>query len=181
MPVSIVWIYTIRTIAVFTISVKIPTIIIEFGLSSLTESTAQPYRYAGLFKRTAALVYDALIVVAILFLASALAMLIVGLFLGAEAITEQKVLVENPFYFAWLIFCWFYYYYWCWQKGGQTLGMKAWRLKLVSTTDETIKLRYALLRFSSCLLGLANLWLLLPGNQGWQDILSHSIIIVTEK
>ena len=144
------------------------------------KSTTQSLVHAGLFRRLAALVYDALIVIAILFLASAIAMLVVVLIMGSAAITEQNVLVENPIYFAWLIFCWFYYYSWCWQRGGQTLGMKAWRLKLVSNDGDKISYKNALLRFLSALFGLANFWLLVSGKRGWHDILSHSNITSIE-
>jgi len=147
----------------------------------MAEPAAQSLPIAGLFKRLMALVYDGLVVIAILFLASALAMALVGLFMGSEAITEQQVLVENPIYFAWLILCWFSYYSWCWQRGGQTLGMKAWRLKLVTDDNNTIAYKYALIRFFSCLFGLANFWVLLPGKRGWHDILSHTNIVIIDR
>ncbi|MCP3674115.1 MAG: RDD family protein [Gammaproteobacteria bacterium] len=143
-----------------------------------TESETQDLPHAGLFKRLATVIYDGLIVVAILFLASAIAMAVVGAIMGSEAITEQQILVSNPIYSAWLVVCWFSYYAWCWRKGGQTLGMKAWRLKLI--TNDNIKITYsnALLRFFSSLLGLAHLWALFPEKRGWQDIISQTNIIV---
>jgi len=139
------------------------------------------FYHASLFRRIAALVYDSLIVFALLILASAVAMLLVGLVLGSEAITDNNVLVENPIFFTWLIFCWFYYYAWCWRKGGQTLGMKAWRIKLIAIDEDKISYKNALLRFVSALFGLANFWLFMPGKRGWHDIVSNSNVILTEK
>ena len=139
------------------------------------------FYHASLFRRMAALVYDTLVVTALLFLASAIAMLFISLILSSEAITEQHVLVENPFYFSWLMFCWFYYYAWCWRKSGQTLGMKAWRLKLVTVKGDVLTYPNALLRFISALFGLANLWVLVPGKRGWHDILSLTNIVLIDK
>ena len=161
------------------ISVKIASIITIFGIVLMAATQALPH--AGLFKRFATVIYDGLIVVAILFLASAIAMTIVGAVMGANAITEQQVLISNPVYSAWLILCWFSYYAWCWRKGGQTLGMKAWRLKLVTCDDNLITYSNALIRFFSSFLGLAHIWALLPGKRGWQDILSKTNIVVLEK
>jgi len=136
---------------------------------------------ASFTKRTAALVYDALVVIAILLLATALAMIVVTLIYGSEAISEQQILRENPLLFIWLLFCWFYYYCWCWQKAGQTLGMKTWKIKLVTDDKQKISCRNALIRFCSSLFGLANVGLFFPINKGWQDLLSHSNIIDIKK
>ena len=147
----------------------------------MTDTDNQLSQNAGLFRRTSALIYDLMIIIAILFLASAIAILIVVMFIGTEAVTEQRVLIENPLYFAWLMFCWFYYYAWCWRNGGQTLGMKTWRLKLVSDDGEIISYKNSLIRFASSLFGIANIMLLLPEKRGWQDTLSHSNIIFMPK
>jgi len=51
------------------------------------------------------------------------------------------------------------YFLWCWLRGGQTLPMKAWRIRLVEVTP-----RKALLRFGLALLfvptGVSLLWAL---------------------
>ena len=51
------------------------------------------------------------------------------------------------------------YFLWCWLRGGQTLAMKAWRIRLVQVTP-----RRALLRFALALLlvptGISLLWAL---------------------
>lgn len=147
----------------------------------MTETKNQTNSHAGLFRRLAALVYDGLIVIALLFLASAIAMMMVSLIMGPEAITEQAILVENPLYFGWLVFCWYYYYAWCWRKAGQTLGMKAWRLKLIPNNGHIISYKNTLLRFFTGFLGLANLWVLAPGKRAMHDILSDSNIILVAK
>lgn len=128
-----------------------------------------------------ALIYDSLVIIALLFLAMAVAIMVVSMILGAEAITEDKVLIENPFLFGWLIFCWYYYYTWCWRKSGQTLGMKAWRLRLIPESDQKISYKDAFIRFLTGLFGLANLWVFVKGKRGWHDILSKSNIVLIGK
>jgi len=36
------------------------------------------------------------------------------------------------------------YFLWCWLRGGQTLAMKAWRIRLVNVTPATALLRFML-------------------------------------
>ena len=36
------------------------------------------------------------------------------------------------------------YFLWCWLRGGQTLAMKAWRIRLVGITPERAILRFSL-------------------------------------
>ncbi len=39
------------------------------------------------------------------------------------------------------------YFLWCWLRGGQTLAMKTWRIRLVTPAHARIPARAALLRF----------------------------------
>ncbi|PCJ47345.1 MAG: hypothetical protein COA74_08500 [Gammaproteobacteria bacterium] len=157
---------------VYAISVKI------LQMTKTTKTTPYP---AGFIRRLAALTYDSLVITALLFLSTGLVMLVVVVFMDETAITEQNILVENPLYFIWLMLTWFYYYDWCWRRGGQTLGMKAWRLQLVALDGGIISHKNALIRFASGLLGLANLTVLLHVSRGWHDILSHSNVMVIDK
>ena len=64
------------------------------------------------------------------------------------------------------------YFLWCWLRGGQTLAMKAWRIRLVQVTP-----RRALLRFALALLlvptGISLLWALFDrGRQFLHDRLA---------
>jgi uncharacterized RDD family membrane protein YckC len=56
------------------------------------------------------------------------------------------------------------YFLWSWLRGGQTLAMKAWRIRLVEVTP-----RKALLRFFLALLlvpsGISILWALVDGDR----------------
>ena len=138
---------------------------------------SQTLYHAGVFRRLAALVYDSLIVLAVLLFATALAMLPVAMIAGSEAISENQVLVENPIFFSWLIFSWFYYYAWCWRHGGQTVGMKAWRIRVVAAEGENVTWKHCLIRFATAVVGLANLWAFFGDKRGWHDILSKTNVI----
>ena len=79
------------------------------------------------------------------------------------------------------------YYYICWRKQGQTLGMKAWRLKLQQhngglATPEQCIVRSLLAILSMLCFGIGYLWILLPNSEGClHDILSHTDVVVIEK
>jgi uncharacterized RDD family membrane protein YckC len=49
------------------------------------------------------------------------------------------------------------YFVWCWLRGGQTLAMKAWRIRLVDVTPRKALLRFAL---ALALLPVSILWAL---------------------
>ena len=75
----------------------------------------------------------------------------------------------------------FFAYFWC--TGGQTAGMRAWQLRLVSDDGGSLSLNQAMLRLFGALaalaaLGAGYLWALFD-RQGrtWPDLLSHSRIV----
>ena len=136
---------------------------------------------AGAIRRLAALVYDVFIVVAILFLGSAIGITVAVVIGGEKSVTEDNVLVENPAFFGWLLFCWFYYYYYCWAKTGQTLAMKTWRMKVISTNDQPIEMHQALIRFFLGFCGLGNITAFLPSRWTLHDSLSKTRVVVLPK
>lgn len=84
------------------------------------------------------MLYEALLLLAVLFLAG---FLFVGLTLGSTA-----PLVRGLFqiYLSCVVAA---YFVWFWLRGGQTLAMKTWHLRLVSSDGSPLTLRHALLRF----------------------------------
>jgi uncharacterized RDD family membrane protein YckC len=48
---------------------------------------------------------------------------------------------------AYLITVFAAYFLWCWLRGGQTLAMKAWRIRVVSASGGPLRPQVALLRF----------------------------------
>jgi uncharacterized RDD family membrane protein YckC len=98
---------------------------------------------AGFGRRVAALVYDALLLAALLVIfTTALVMLF----------TRSAILAETAgpwvyLYRAALLAIIIGYYVLNWMRSGQTLGMRAWHLRAVDDGGRRIELRAALLRF----------------------------------
>ena len=98
-----------------------------------------------LFKRTAALGYDLLAIIAIWMLGTALLLPFHhGLAFPARTIGYQLYLLS----LAYLFFVGF------WMHGGQTIGMMAWRLTLQSETHTPLTLKESSLRFLGLLLAI---------------------------
>ena len=94
---------------------------------------------AGLLRRLAALLYDALLVIAVLFIAAL-----------------PLPLVEEPVRALWwartleqlyLLTAWFLFFGWFWTHGGQTVGKKAWRMELLRLNGDKPSWWDALIRF----------------------------------
>ena len=104
----------------------------------MNETTRSAIKYAGLLRRFAAMAYDALLLTALLIAATAP----VTLFTGGEATRSG-----NPFVTTWLFLVSFAFFAWFWTHGGQTLGMRAWKIRLQREDGRSIDLWQALLRF----------------------------------
>ena len=77
----------------------------------------------------------------------------------------------------------FGFYGWFWTHGGQTLGMRAWKLKLVRQDGETVTWLQAFFRFCYAILswipfGAGYLWMLVDKQKmSWHDRASKTYII----
>ncbi len=97
----------------------------------MTEPQDTP-RPAGLLRRVAAMVYDSLLLMAVGLAYGAVVTLINVLVQGAPA--EGEALQWGHWrlpVFIGLLTVWVGFFYYFWGRSGQTLGMRAWRLKLV--------------------------------------------------
>lgn len=99
---------------------------------------------AGLFRRLAAQTYDFLLVVALWFIATFAALPLTG----GEAITPATQGGLAWLYRGWLLAIAFGYFGFCWVRGGQTLGLRAWRSRLQSADGSAVTWRGAALRFA---------------------------------
>ena len=123
----------------------------------------------GLPRRLAAVVYDGLLLFAVLFAATALVLP----FAGGSAIAPA-----NPLYLLYLLGVSYLYFAWFWTHGGQTLGMRAWRFRVLTQAGEALTWRRAGLRFGCALLswgalGAGFLWTAFDREQcSWHDRLS---------
>ena len=110
-----------------------------------TVPTPAGHQPAGLCRRLGAICYDALLLFAILCIATALVLPLNG---GAA-------ISHNPVFFLYVYTVCLLFFGWFWTHGGQTLGMRTWKLRLQRHDGGNISWWQALVRFL-----LASLWLL---------------------
>lgn len=132
-------------------------------------------RPCGLTRRLLAISYDSLLLFAILFVATALLLP----FTRGNAIHSG-----NHLYLLYLITCGYLYFTWQWCHGGQTLGMRAWKVRLVNAGGGTVSWPVATRRFLLALLswlfaGMGFLWSLLdPEKLAFHDRYSGSRLVI---
>jgi uncharacterized RDD family membrane protein YckC len=132
-----------------------------------------PVSKPGFFRRLAATFYDLLLLIAVLFVATAILLPLNG----GEAFTRQQF-----FFPVYLLLVSFLFYAWFWTHGGQTLGLRAWKIRVLTFDMKPISWKQALLRFIAAILswgffGLGFLWILIDKNQrSWHDHLSKTAL-----
>lgn len=133
-------------------------------------------------RRLAALGYDALVILALLMMSTLLInggiALITGNFPGPYPLGAVLSLT----------FCIsFFYYSHSWLRGGQTIGMKAWRIRLINLDKHPLRLSQCMLRtgmglFSLTLAGAGFWWALFDKQQrSWHDIASLTKVVFQPK
>jgi uncharacterized RDD family membrane protein YckC len=132
-------------------------------------------RPAGLLRRLGAMIYDALLVLAVwMFTLFPMVAVVNDMVYGP--VVRSVLFLEMYAFFA---------YFWIYR--GQTLGMLAWRLQVVSDYGARLTLTQATLRFvgavaSFVTLGLGYLWMYLDRERRtWPDRLSASQVLVIPK
>jgi uncharacterized RDD family membrane protein YckC len=125
------------------------------------------------FRRLAAMFYDSFLLIALWFLATALLLP----FNSGQAFSSKQFLY--PLY---LILVSFGFYGWFWTHGGQTLGLKAWKMKVLTLEQQPLNWNQAAIRFLAAILswtlgGLGFLWMLWDKNgYAWHDYLSKTSV-----
>lgn len=138
---------------------------------------------AGVLRRFGAMLYDLLLVLALLFIVTALFLP----FTGGEAITpDRSVAVERIYQSALLlVVVLFFCAFWTWR--GQTVGMVAWRLRVERSDGTLLTWRDALLRLggacvSLAALGLGYFWIWIDRDRlAWHDRWSGTRVVVVPK
>ena len=120
-------------------------------MSDLPASRSSPVQ---LPRRLAAIVYDSLLLTAVLLVATGLALGLAVAILGSESVKHHSPLPGNPFFSTYLLLVCFFFYGGFWIHGGQTLGMRAWRLRVQRFDGRGIGWWQVLLRFL-----IGGLWL----------------------
>lgn len=92
-----------------------------------------------LARRLASMFYEMLLLFAVAFLATWLFYFASG---GQGAEGTARLLLQ-----VFLLAVYAGYFLWCWLRGGQTLAMKTWRIRLTGTNGARVRPASALLRF----------------------------------
>ena len=87
-------------------------------------------------RRVAAFFYDSLLLLALYFIITA-----------ASIAFNDGQAIQHWSYKLFLIFISFVFFDWFWRHGGQTLGMRAWRIRLEGVDSEKVTLKQTAYRF----------------------------------
>ncbi|CAK0765771.1 RDD domain-containing protein [Gammaproteobacteria bacterium] len=143
----------------------------------MTDATA-PSPRPTLVRRLAAMVYDFFLLFSLLFIAGFLSLPFTG---------GERVPPGNQLFRLYLLVVSFLFYGWFWTHGGQTLGMRAWRLRVQRPNGSPVGWKQAALRFLAALvswacLGLGFLWILVDKDRrAWPDLWSETEMILLKK
>ena len=101
------------------------------------------YVTASLIRRLLAIFYDLLLLLGVLFAVSACAV----------ALNKGEA-VDHPAYYLVLIATTFVFFGGFWTNGGQTLGMRTWKIKIVADNAKKVTWKHAAIRFCAAALAL---------------------------
>jgi uncharacterized RDD family membrane protein YckC len=137
---------------------------------------SNPVELAGLFRRLAAMVYDGFLLAALWFLATGILVALNG---GNALSPFQGQLILFPS----IILLTASFYTWFWTHGGQTLGMRTWKIRLVTSEGKAITRHQALIRILSSIpsiacLGMGYMWIFVDSEKStWHDHLSQTRVV----
>jgi len=134
-------------------------------------------RPAGLLRRLASMLYDSLLLIAVLMAVTALVVLV----------NQGEIDYTHPLYRVLLVLVMFAFFTGFWTHGGQTLGMRSWRLQLQRRDGGTPTRAQCVVRFlaaipSLLLFGTGFLWILVDrDHMAWHDRLSKTVVVLVPK
>lgn len=137
----------------------------------LNASAPQKAYPAGLGRRLGAMLYDSLLIIALFFLTG-----FIWVPLSGDVVTglafQLTLLAEVIVFFGY-----------CWGKQGETLGMRAWKIRILSDegdlpNERQIGLRLLIAPISLACFGLGYAWLFLGNDrQTWHDKVSGTYVV----
>jgi uncharacterized RDD family membrane protein YckC len=150
------------------------------------QNNPQQWLAPSLMRRLAAILYDTILVAAVLLMAITLVVVTLDLVLGWDSVDKES-LRQHPLYLAYLFCVMVGFHILFWMRGGQTLGMRAWRLRVVRNDGEPLTFKDALLRYLCAMLslaaaGLGFLWVLIDRDRlAWHDRISKTRLVMLKK
>jgi uncharacterized RDD family membrane protein YckC len=148
--------------------------------------TASDVSPAPLIRRLTAMLYDSLIVIALMMITTGIYKVIQASILGADKLrelTESGKMDTDPLLSSILFIVLYLFFAYFWTRTGQTLGMQVWHIRVQSQSGVSISWSQALLRFmmawvSILAFGLGYLWVLIDKKKrSWHDIFSMTEVV----
>lgn len=139
------------------------------------------YERAHSHRIIGSVIYDGLIMLGLLMIAGALALPINNLLTGDPSNGS------HPIFQLYLLIVFFGYYLYFWSRSGQTVGMKAWRIKLIPINGDRLTWHQMALRMLAAvpaysLLCLGAVWQYWDRDQlNWQDRASGTKLVYLGK
>ena len=159
--------------------------------NDLSPEDAAELPSAGLLRRLGAMIYDGLLVIALALTTAGIANVFAPRPVipeGAETVSlEGMQTVSGPLLGSLLFLQTFAFFAFFWRAHGRTLGMQAWRLRVVDASGHRITLTQALKRFIVAipalgLFGLGYLWKFVDASElTWPDRASGTRVVTLPK
>jgi len=135
------------------------------------------YRKVSLIRRLWAIVYDLILLAAILMIASGLATSLLYFVTGSSDSSKYNLLMT-----LWLLFAGFLYYGISWKVSGQTVGMRTWRFRVLNADGSHLSLQQSFYKYILTIILFSSLigfiWLLFDKNKRTlYDILTDTIFV----
>ena len=156
----------------------------------MTSISVNEFPRAGFRRRLGSWVYDVLIAFAVYMVAGAVSFLLFNLLIKFGLIDMQNFehpidLQRSSLLYSVLIYGWniawvSFFFVFFWAKSGQTLGMKAWRLRVQNQDGTRISKITGIKRLLPTLLGLGNLTVIFDRKNklSLQDRLTNTEVVV---
>lgn len=103
------------------------------------------YSTPKFWRRIICLIYDFLLILAVLFIAS---------FIFHFIFSDAQAVYFKPLFQFYLFTIMGYYFTWFWTHGGQTLAMQTWKMRLVSADGRGLTKKQAIARYLFSLTGI---------------------------
>lgn len=133
-----------------------------------------PIKSISLLRRLAIIFYECWLLFAVLFLAGFIVL----------PLTQGQA---TPLYSLYLLTVIYLYFAWQWRRGGQTLAMKTWHVRLENLQGGRVSWRQTVVRFFTAILswaclGLGFWWAIFDREKRtWHDILSETRLVKRER
>ncbi|MEW6983989.1 RDD family protein [Colwelliaceae bacterium 6471] len=156
----------------------------------MTSTTVGMFPRAGFIRRFSSWIYDVLLACAVYMTAGFIGFLIFAVLthFGVVNMNGHQHLIDlqqSSIFYSALLYGWslswvVFFFVWFWSRSGQTLGMKAWRLRVQNQDGSLMTKKTALMRVLLTLLGLGNILVIFDRKNklSLQDRLTHTEVVI---